>query len=687
MKSIDRAQKLIAQKDLKKLDDLWTEMVLDEHVDIVAFFEIAETLKKSDEAAHALVLLEMLASHLESEKEIQKAIQVYKHMLYYTKDDTKMRKKLTSLYKTLYHESTHVNDYIEISGIDKTEPIFKAIRKLEEFLKYDVGQYFYFERYGLGEIIDTIPVRREIVINFEKKERHFLTLDIARGLLTPIDSEHFLYKKHKNIAELKDLASADPFALIKLLLKSFAQPLTAAQIKGYVDGVVEKKALSKVWEKVRKRLEKDDNVKVSGRTMKTYAYSESTVDKQEEAITAFEKAPTHEKYLLAEYYAKKMPAFFKQIEPRLTELGNNVYKKEPAVALGIALLFDDLKIEGNLSYTLDDIFAHTKPEKIITKLNNVDHQKILLHVIKEKNPHEWPDILETVFFSTGDIKLLDEVVQHLHHSPQKLKNIYYAVFSVPKQFPQQFQWMLKKIQSGDLQEYRSPRFIPKLIDSLDYIKGIKATMSNILSLETFDAILHEAEEDEARRILESIARSQTLLEYEKKDFSRIIEYYFPHFFGKEEKTIYTTESALLKKKDELHRIMTIEIPENKKEISRAREYGDLSENFEYKAARERQDQLYQKVRTLEAALKKVTVIDPKTIDTSRVTVGARVTLKSVQRGEHIHYTILGRWDTDLEKNIISSEAPVARSLLGKVRGDRVTLHNNEYEIVEIEKGL
>ncbi len=687
MKSIDIAQKLIAQKDLKKLDDLWTEMVLDEHVDIVEFFEIAVTLKKSDEADHALVLLDMLASHLESEKELQKTIQVYKHILYYTKDDTKIRKKLTSLYKTLYHERTHVNDYIEISGIDKTEPIFKAIKKLEEFLKYDVGQYFYFERYGLGEIVDTIPTRREIVINFEKKERHFLTLDIARGLLTPIDSEHFLYKKHKNIAELKDLASSDPFALMKLLLKSFAQPLTATQIKGYLDGLVEKRALSRVWEKARKRLEKDDNVKVSGRTMKTYAYSESTVDKQEEAIAAFKQAPAREKYLLAEHYAKKMPTLFKQIEPQLAELGNNVYKKEPALALDIALLFDDLKIEGNLSYTPDDIFVYVKPEKIITKLNNIDHQKILIHAIREKNPHRWVDILEKVFFLTGDTKLLDEVVQHLQSSPQKLKNIYYAVFSMPKQFPQQFQWMLKKIQSGDLQEYRSPRFIPKLIDSLDYVKGIKTTMSNILSLEKFDTILHEAEEDDARRILKSITHNQTLLEYEKKDFSRIIEYYFPHFFSKKGETIYTTEAALRKKKDELHRLMTIEIPENKKEISRAREYGDLSENFEYKAARERQDQLYQKVRTLEAALKKVTVIDSKTIDTSRVTVGTKVTLKSVQRGEHIHYTILGRWDTDLEKNIISSEAPIARSLLGKVRGDRITLHDSEYEIIGIKKGL
>lgn len=686
MERINTAQKLIAQKDFQKLDDLWTEMVLNEQVDIVEFLEIAQRLRKADETHHALMLLEMLASHLESVKELQKAIQVYKHMLYYTKDNTTIRKKLTSLYKTLYSESTHVNDYIEISGMNRAEPIFKAIKKLEEFLKYDVGQYFYFERYGLGEVIDTIPAKHEIVINFEKKKRHFLTLDIARGLLMPVDRKHFLYKKHRNITELRELASTDPFALITLLLKSFAQPLTASQIKSHIEGIIEKKKITKMWEKMRKRLEKDDNVKVSGRTTKTYAYSESPVDKREEAMTAFKKAPAHEKYVLAEYYAKKMPAFFKQIAPQLADLGNNVYKKEPAVAFDIALLFEDLKLEAHLSYTLDDILAHVKPEKIITQLRTIGHQKVLLNVIKARNPDRWMDIIERIFFSTDNAKLLDEIAQHLQGSPQKLKNIYYAIFSLPKQYPQQFQWMLKKIQSGDLREYRSPRFIPKLIDSLDYVKGIKAIMSTILSLDKFDALVHEADEDEAQRIVKAINSNQTLLTYEKKDFLRIIEYYFPHFFSKEE-VIYTTEAALQKKKEERHRITTIEIPENKKEISRAREYGDLSENFEYKAARERQDQLYQKARTIEAALKKVKVIDPTTIDTTRVGVGVKVTLKNIQRSEHIHYTILGRWDTDLKKNIISSEAPIARSLLGKARGDRVTLNQINYEIVKIDKGI
>ncbi|GAI20781.1 unnamed protein product [marine sediment metagenome] len=247
--------------------------------------------------------------------------------------------------------------------------------------------------------------------------------------------------------------------------------------------------------------------------------------------------------------------------------------------------------------------------------------------------------------------------------------------------------MLKKMQSGDLQEYLNIKFIPRLIDSLNYVKGIKGIVTKILSLENFDKILKQAKDEDAKRILETINNNTVLENYKKKDFLRIIEYYFPHFFAKEIDIIYTTKTALLKRKEELNKIITIEIPENKKDISRAREFGDLSDNFEYKAAKERQDQLYQKVRIIESELEKIQTINPTTITTDRVSIGTKIRLKNLQDGKPTHYTILGRWDTDLEKNIISNEAPVAKSLLNKVPGDCITINEIEYEIVEIEKGL
>jgi len=140
---------------------------------------------------------------------------------------------------------------------------------------------------------------------------------------------------------------------------------------------------------------------------------------------------------------------------------------------------------------------------------------------------------------------------------------------------------------------------------------------------------------------------------------------------------------LKKRQEELDRLIHEEIPANKKEISRAREFGDLSENFEYKAAREKQAQLMEKVRIIEQELTKAEIIDPARISNTAVAIGTKVFLID-QNGQSDHYTILGRWDTDLENHILSNEAPAAQHILGKKVGDEITINENTFTIERIE---
>jgi transcription elongation factor GreA-like protein/transcription elongation GreA/GreB family factor len=687
MHGIQSAKDAVGRRDFEKLDDIWPELIIDKQTNLKDLFEITTALKRSEESERALFLLELLASHCESEAEHHKTIAVYKHILQYRREDDIIRKKLVALYKVAYHESSHINEYIDISGISGSEPLFKSIERLEEFLHYDVGKCFYFERYGIGEVIDTIPSRREIVINFEKKERHFLTLAVAKGILLSISKEHFLYKKYKDVNELQNMAQSQPVEIVKFILKSFHEPLTASQIKSHTEGIVDKSALNKWWEKTKRSLEKDATIQISGKTAKTYAYIESGVDREQEAIAAFEKARPTEKYLLAHEYAKKMPTVFSHIEPHVATLGNSIYEREPALALDILFLLDDAQSKLQLSYTIEHILERTTLHDILTKMNNFAHQQKLLQIIKEKNPSTWIPIFESLIVSVDDFKVLDEISKHLQNTSAKVNEVYYSIFSMPKQHPHQYQWLLRKIQKGNFTEYLSARFLSKFIDSLEYVKGIRSTVMKILSLKDFDKMIKDAHEDDIQHIIESINRNSILTDSEKKDYLRIIEHHFSRFFSREIDIIYSTKQALIKKRAELHHMYTVEIPENKKEISRAREFGDLSENFEYKAAKERQDQLYQKLKTLDAALKKTVIIDPQKIDTACVSIGTKVTLKNRKNDEAISYTILGRWDTNLDKNIISNEAPIALFLLGKVCGDTVILNDVEYEIVRVEKGI
>ena len=595
MKGIDRAKELIEKRNFDGLDDIWPDLITQPDVQFEELSNITDTLNNTGNKSRAVLLLELLSEHYETQHEYERAIETQKHILRYQPEDPKIREKIIQLLKTAHTDSTHLDEYLEYSGLIKGDPIMKAIRRFEEFMLYDIGNYFYFERYGMGEVVDVKPGRREIIIDFERKKKHFLTISVANGLLLPIDETHFLYKKYKRIDELKSLAASKPLDLVLMLLKSIHTPLSASQIKGYLEGIVPDSELSKFWEKVRKSFERHDNIKVDGKTAKRYSYVASAADKESLAIEAFQKANIREKYRLAEEYANKLKPVFLILAPRIEHMAVQALKSHPGIALDIMMLYQDNGKTDRLKYSVDDVLDLSQPEVIINDMANHEHQTRFLSILKNRYPLDWTRLFSDIMLKCADFRLLDSTAEHLANAPAILTDVYQKIFIMPKQYPKQFQWMLKRIDSGVLREYQQPAFIPRFIDSLDHVRGVKSTIMRILSLDNFDEMIGQATKKDVHRIQDAIDKSTTLTDHEKKNFLRIVQHHFPSLFEEKSDVIYSTVPALKQKKEELDHILTVEIPENKRDISRAREFGDLSENFEYKAAKERQDQLYQNI--------------------------------------------------------------------------------------------
>lgn len=680
----DDIAKLIENKNYAAVEDRWMEMMEAGHT-VDEFVSIGQALKKAGEPSKAMVLMELLTEDFESKHDFQSAINACKNTIYFVTDDKKLRSRIAGLYRKAHPASLNLDKYIEVSGLKRGDTFFKMLQKLNELLVFDVGNYFFFENYGLGIVTEVIIPKREIVFDFEKKGRHFLDFDVARKLLIPVTVESFLYKRAKTPEQLRQMASADPVALVLLILKGANLPLSTGQIKSYLESILDKDEASRIWEKGRRHLETSPNIRISGKAQKTYQYVASGIDKDEEAITAFDRADLKGKYALAEEYARKKNALFAQVAPRLAKAIDQAWDRDPGLALDVVLLFQEHKTSASLGFNAETILLQHKPEIIIHKLSSVDHQRHLLGLIKTQHPEDWTLVFKKLILTSREPALFGEIEKHLRAQPEALKDVLQTIFMLLPNYAEQYQWLLKKMSRGELTEYRSPAYALRIINSLDQVKGIRSLVHKILDLETFDRLLGTASGDEASRILAAVDASESLAEHEKKDYRRIIQHHFPQMFKKEEEVIYATKAALTRKREELSRVLDVEIDENKKDISRAREFGDLSENFEYKVAKEKQDQLYQKVRDLETALGKARLIESDQVDTSRVSVGTRVGLKNSETGAVITYAILGRWDTDLEKNIISNEAPLAKSLLGKTVGQTVRISDVGYEIVGIGK--
>jgi transcription elongation factor GreA len=143
-------------------------------------------------------------------------------------------------------------------------------------------------------------------------------------------------------------------------------------------------------------------------------------------------------------------------------------------------------------------------------------------------------------------------------------------------------------------------------------------------------------------------------------------------------------------RDELHHLRSVERPAIIQAIATAREHGDLSENAEYHAARERQSFVEGRVKELENKLARAEVIDPSKVSGDRVAFGATVKLSNVDSGEEVSYRILGADEADLAKGTIGITSPLARSLIGKRVGDEVKMRmpggERTYEVLDVSFG-
>jgi transcription elongation factor GreA len=155
-------------------------------------------------------------------------------------------------------------------------------------------------------------------------------------------------------------------------------------------------------------------------------------------------------------------------------------------------------------------------------------------------------------------------------------------------------------------------------------------------------------------------------------------------------TIPMTPAGHKRLKEELQQLKSVERPKVIQEVATAREHGDLRENAEYHAAREKHSFIEARIKDIEAKLSLAEVIDPTKLSGNKVAFGAHVRLSNADTGEEVTYWIVGPAEADSDAGHISVQSPLARQLLGRQVGDEVKVKTpggtREYEVLDITFG-
>ncbi len=156
---------------------------------------------------------------------------------------------------------------------------------------------------------------------------------------------------------------------------------------------------------------------------------------------------------------------------------------------------------------------------------------------------------------------------------------------------------------------------------------------------------------------------------------------------KSEKMPITIQSKLLLEQ-ELKRLMVEERPRIIKAIEEARAHGDISENAEYDAAKERQSHIEGRIADIQTKLALAEVIDPKQIKSDRIVFGATVELSDIETDDKVVYQIVGVDESDVKSGKVSILSPIARAMIGKTKGDSVVVQSpkgdKEFEVLDFK---
>ncbi|MCE0483142.1 MAG: GreA/GreB family elongation factor [Methylacidiphilales bacterium] len=567
------------------------------------------------------------------------------------------------------------------------------------------GTYCQHRSWGFGRIKEWNNASESVLIDFKGKHGHAMQFAYAAESLTPLAPDHVLVQKAESIDAFREKAKSDPVAVIKDCIRSLGPQATADNIHTLLSPeVIPAAEYKKWWDGAKRALKKNGLFYVPGKKNEALRELEAPTALGDSAFENLRLANGPKAVLTAltnvsKYWSEiKGDAALNEVAEILEATMAKIPKSQLAGQIEMALVRDEFfamagreadsgtwavttltpQTAGALSTLLDQLAGSRQPK--------------LLEALRVGLPDAWPalflgllprangrvaEVITEAFQATGRESEVQASVNRLIRERNITCDfLFWLCRTRPEIYsqliePQLFMAILSVLEKDQFSE------IKKGTKLYELVLGDKALIA---------AILKDAPVADVRDITRAIILSPVFEELDKRSLLAAIIKLYPEVqamvvgtdkSAAPEAGLIVSWPSLKRRQAELEDIVTKQIPQNSKDIGIARGYGDLKENHEFKAAREMQGILTRRKAELEQMLARAQGTDFANPDTSKVTLGTQVTLKDSGSSETLVYTILGAWDSDLSKGIISYQTAVARALLNHTPGERIELSTDE----------
>ncbi len=616
--------------------------------------------------------------------------------------------------KDLFENDPLFAEKLRLVGLRNRERFQSAIRNFE-LLNHMVKGNFVFHTggWGTGEIIDLSLVREEISLEFEYVigSQHF-SFEKAFKTLIPLPANHFYSQRFGNPDALEKQARENPSEFIRLLLRDLG-PKTASEIKEEVsDLIIPSEDWNKWWQSARSKLKKDTKIECPKELKDPFRLLSEEIPHEVTLHKALEAKPgVHSAIQLVYAFLRDFPETLKNTEfkaslqTRFQEMLSQEHLND-SQKLQVLFCLEDLgvaKIEESLHQLL------LQPIPLVELIRSIDimafQKRGLQHVKKLKK--DWQDTYLDLLFTVDQNLLRDFILHELDQTQTKdvLKQKLNSLLVHPLSFPEVFVWYFQKIiEKKSKLPFADPdgqnRFFEGLLIVLDFIEQkpqYRDLAKKILAIVTNDRyqivrnIMQQSNVEEVKEYLLLSTKCGSFSDHDIKILHSLAEVVHPSLSrlrkdkdtSTEDNIVWTTQEGYQKTQLRIQQIATVETVNNAKEIEAARALGDLRENAEFKAALERRDRLQSELKFLSDQISKARVLTREDVSTDEVTIGSVVHCKD-SKGEHLKFTLLGPWDADPEKHILSLQSKLAQAMKGRSIGEKFDFQGDVFTITDID---
>lgn len=700
----------------------WNALVTLLPGDIEFFLHSENNVSKKFDGDQSVLLLEQLYPIYKKESQWDRAITILKRIFEYQPDNMWARKELVVCYSAKYHAHRNLDEFLKSANINQSwRSIHEAIADFEKHVSFDEKNFVFHRTWGVG-VIRNID-HEAVLIDFSRNKQHYMSLKMAMTALEVLPKSHiWVLRSVIPQPKLKQMVKKNIAQTLRLIIQSFGNAVSMKKIRSELVPYVLTDSEWTGWNIKARRILKTDGM------FGTVADLSDHYEVRTQQSTSIEKV--YNSFSAAKDFAtrtKTILDFLKLSDIEVSDADLELLRdvsdyfvtfidaggRESGMKVSSILILRLLD-EKFPPLQLDDMIKQRRLDDFIKDDNTafVIYQQIetkemfqfyLLTISEELAEDIWVGVYFRILATTPTKAVLGKLVQRgkIEETVEIIRKVYMNY----RTHREAFVWLVANMdQYEELVQYFPDH--DKVTIAMAHLYDINATditnkrhlsanRKNQKQIQKYlyrtgrlDQLVEDGTEDVIVQLIPILNELQQIEPAQTISQKEIINTRFPSLVGRFDRQVgvhrerkksgfFTLAISYHAKQRALRHIHEVEVPLNSKEIQKALELGDLRENAEYKSAKEHQEILNANAMRLDNEIRQAKIMHEEQFEDDNIGFGSMAALTDMNNDSKIDYVILGPWESDPGKSIISYLSPLGAKLIGHTVGEEMDFSINE----------